>query len=52
MKMIVAVVVCVMVSVITAKPAVQDPLDEMNQASANVMATVKELQQKMLSEEG
>ena len=52
MKVIVAVVLCVMVSVITARPAVEDPLDEMNQASANVMATLKELQEKMLAEEG
>ena len=52
MKAIVAVVLCVMVSVITARPAVEDPLDEMSQASANVMATVKELQEKMLAEGG
>ena len=52
MKVIVAVVLCVMVSVITARPAVEDSLDEMNQASANVMATLKELQEKMLAEEG
>ena len=52
MKVIVAVVLCVMVSVIAARPAVEDPLDEMNQASANVMATLKELQEKMLAEEG
>ena len=41
-----------MVSVITAKPAVDDPLGKMKQASADVMTIVKELQEKMLAEEG
>ena len=52
MKVLVAVTFCVMVSVVTAKPAVKDPLGKMNQASADVMAIVKELQEKMLAEEG
>ena len=52
MKVLLAVIFCVMVSVITAKPAVEDPLGKMNQASADVMTIVKELQEKMLAEEG
>ena len=52
MKVLVAVLFCVMVSTTNAKPSVEDPLGKMNQASADVMTIVNELQQKTLAEEG
>ena len=51
-NLMVALALCVMVCMTTARPSLNKSLAKMGQASGEVMAVVQELQEKMLAEEG
>ena len=50
--MVTALVMCLMLSLTSAYPTIDNSLVKMGQGSGDIMAIVQELQDKMLAEEG